>query len=745
MAAAPVASTIGTRIPRVEGPDRVAGRARFTADVALPNALWAAVVHSPLPHARIVRIDAAAAMAVPGVRMVLTGRDLPDRDKRLGRSRYRDLPILAIDRVRYIGDRVAVVAADTPEAAEEGALRVEVEYEELPAVFDPIEAMAPGVPVLHPDADRYPGRMEDIPGEYSNIAGYDFIDRGDVERGFAESDLVLEHTFKTQLSHQGYLEPNAFAVTIHDDGRVGMWASNKSPYSLRGEMAYALDIPESDIVVHPSSIGADFGGKGGQPEPAALYFIAKATGRPVKQVLSYAEELTSTAPRHPSVIRIKSGLKRDGTILAREAFVVWDSGAFAAFKPSANAMLGGTKDSVGAYDIPNVKVRGYMVYTNHVPGGYMRAPGQSQGFFAAEAHMDLIARELGMDPLELRRKNITHRTNDTGEAMAPPVLDAAAKAINWDAPKPPNVGRGLSIGSRGTGSGEGSSDITVNPDGSITVITAIPDNGPGGLTTVVQTVAELFGVPMERVNLVQGDTDSLPVDAGSGASRITIVVTTNIRAAAEQVIEQLTPYASNMLGGKPAQWGRGGWATDDGRSVTLEEVAVEMVRPGDPAAHAQVTLKTPRAGGLGYCCQAAEVEVDPETGAVKVRKLVSAQDTGMVLNALSHQSQIEGSVVQGFGYSLTEELALEDGRVTNAHLGDYKLPSIADVPPLETVNLPSSGVGDWNIRSIGEIVLVPTAGAIANAVMDAVGIEVTQIPITAERVLTALDARQQKA
>src|SRR5581483_3170056 len=359
-----------------------------------------------------------------------------------------------------------------------------------------------------------------------------------------------------------------------------------------------------------TSIGGDFGGKGGQPEPVALYELARRTGRPLRHVLSQSEDLTATAPRHASIIRVKSGLRRDGTILAREAQVIFNSGAYAAFKPSPNAMLGGTRDAVGCYDIPNVRIAGYMVYTNQVPGGYMRAPGQPQAFFAAEVHTDLIAHELGMDPLALRRKNISRRENDGGEAMAPPVLEAAVDALGWDRPKAAGVGRGIAISSRGTGSGEGSSDVTVNPDGSITVLTAIPDNGPGGLTMVAQTAAEVFGVPLDRVHLVHGDTDTLPIDTGSGASRVTIVVTTNVRAAAAQVIEQLTPYARTMLGSESAHWERGGWIAADGRVLALDELAAEMLHEGDPAAHAQVTLRTPRAGGLGYVCQAAEVEVD---------------------------------------------------------------------------------------------------------------------------------------
>lgn len=738
--AARVPSTIGTSIPRVEGYGRVTGGARFSADVPLSGALWARVVRSPIPHGRIRSIDTTEALQFPGVRAVLTARDLPDPNRRTGRSRLKDVPILCSDVVRFIGDRVAIVAADTAAAAEEAALLVHVEYEELEPVFDPLEAMAEGAPLLHPDVASYVGYAPEIQGR-PNVAGYQLVEHGNVTEGFRQAEVVVEGTYTTQLVHHGYIEPSAFAVQIGEDGRLHIWASNKNPFNLKNETAALLGLKADQVVVETASIGGDFGGKAGQPDPAALYYVARLSGRPVKQVLSHAEDLAATSPRHPSHVWLRTGVTWDGHIVAHEGRIVFNSGAYVGFKPSPRGLPGeGTDNLQGCYEIPNLRLEGFGVYTNQVPCGYMRAPGQPQAFFAIETHMNRIARRLGMDPFELRARNVVRQETLRPDVVAPTVLGKVAEAIGWSDPKPPNVGRGIAIGDRFTGGGEGSSDVTVNPDGTIAVVSAIPDNGPGGLTTVVQTAADFFGVPMDRVQLVHGNTDTLPVDAASAGSRVTNVVTRCIVAAGQQVIDQLTPVAASMLGTEAIHWEKPGWRTEDGHGVTLAELAMEAIRPGDERAHGRVTLNAANEGGPGYCCQAAEVEVDPETGQVKLRKLVSAQDVGTVLNVLSHRGQVEGSVVQGIGFALMEDLAPQEGRVTNGHFGDYKVPVMPDVPELSCIDVPSSGVGPLKVRSIGEIVTVPTAAAIAGAVMDAAGIEVDHLPILAEDVLAAMDA-----
>jgi CO/xanthine dehydrogenase Mo-binding subunit len=545
------------------------------------------------------------------------------------------------------------------------------------------------------------------------------------------------------LSHQGYLEPHACVVAIGDNGRVEVWPSNKVPFNLKDELAEILERPEAEILIHAITVGGDFGSKGSPFDVPVGYHIARMTGRPVKFVNSSTEDLTAMALRHPSVVTIKSGVKRDGRIVAREGRVVFNSGAYGGYKPSANGMLGGAQRIAGAYAIPNYHVDAYCTYTNQVPGGYMRAPGSPQVLFAVETHTDLLARELGMDPVEFRLRNLAPESPGGEPDLAQSVLRAAADAIQWDAPKPASprkIGRGISLVMRNTGVGEGSSGITVNPDGTITVVSSMPDNGTGGLTVVAQVAAETFGVPFDRVRLVRGDTDALPVDVGSGASRMTNVAGHAVLTAAAKVKEQLAPLAAAMLGAESATWADGGWQAPDGRRVGLEELALEMVKAGDPRAHAQATIETPRSEIVGYCAQAAEVEVDEETGEVKLRAVSSAQDVGQIINAIGHQGQIEGALSQGLGYALTEEMVLDQGRIANGNLGDYKLPSIADLPPLETRNVPSHGPGPFEAKAIGEIPLMGTGATVANAVADAIGVPFFDLPVTSERVLAALEA-----
>jgi CO/xanthine dehydrogenase Mo-binding subunit len=737
---APALRVIGKPIARVEGPDKVTGRARYSADISLTNLLWAKNVRSPHAHARIISIDTSRALRVPGVRKVITAADIPN--KRIGR-RLKDHPLLCDDVVRFIGDKVAVVAADDPEAAEEAALLVAVEYEELPAVFDPIAAMTPDAPLVHVDPRSYVGWPAEIPADAHNVCAYQVWDRGDIAAGFADADLVVEHTFRTQLSHQGYLEPHACVVAINNQGRVEIWPSNKVPFNLKDELAEIIERPEDDLLIHAVNVGGDFGSKGSPFDVPTAYYVARATGRPVKFVNSSAEDLTAQALRHPSVVTMKTGVMRDGRIAARETRVVFNTGAYGGYKPSANGMLGGAQRAAGCYTIPHFRTEAFCVYTNQVPGGYMRAPGSPQVLFAEETHMDLLARELGMDPIEFRERNLPAASPIGEERLAQSVLRAAADAIDWDAPKPKSggrIGRGISLVMRNTGTGEGSSALTLNLDGTITAVTAMPDNGTGGLTVVAQVAAEAFGVPVEKVRLVWGDTDSLPVDVGSGASRMTNVAGHAVLTAAEKLKEQLAPLAATMLGSERAEWADGGWQSPDGRRVGLEELALEMIEAGDPRAHAQVTISTPRSEIVGYCAQAAEVEVDVETGQVTLRNVSSAQDVGQIVNAIGHQGQIEGALSQGLGYALLEEMGLDQGRITTPNLGDYKLPSIADLPPLETRNLASHGPGPFEAKAIGEIPLMGTGATIANAVADAIGVPFFELPITAERVLAALEA-----
>jgi CO/xanthine dehydrogenase Mo-binding subunit len=738
MAAAPAFSVIGKPVPRVEGRDKVSGGTHYATDVVLPGMLWGKNVRSPHAHARILSIETSRAKAVPGVRAVLTAADLPS--KLVGRF-MGDYEVLASEVVRFIGEPVATIAADTTDTAEEAAALVQVEYEELPSVFDPHEALQPGSVLLHPELRSYRGFPEDIPENLRNVFSRLVVERGDLDAGFAQADVVVENVFRTQVQHQAYLEPYNCVVRIAEDGRAEFWGLNKIPFALRDQLSQALDLPPERILVHAVHMGGEFGAKADPGDAYPAYYLARATGRAVKFINTYQEELIAGTPRHAAVIRIRTGAKRDGTITAWNAQVLWNSGAYAGHKPALfNGNLGGSNNAAGWWAIPNVRIEALMVYTNIVPCAYMRSPGQPQTVFAAEAQMDLVARELGLDPLEIRLRNLPTDT------FAREAVSRAAEAVGWTSPKPAHVGRGVAVGARGTGAGMATSDITLNPDGTITAITALPDQGTGGLTIVAQVVAEVWNVPLDRVQVVHGDTDMLPVDVGSGGSSITNSAGHAAMAASRKVQEQLAPLAAQLLGVPEAEWRDGAWRAvgrADGRAISVEELATEVVREGDERAHAQVSQAPERSPNQLFCGQAAEVEVDPETGQVRLRKLVTVQDVATIINEIGHQGQIDGSVVQGIGLALMEEVGLEEGRVTTQNLGEYKLPTIRDIPELITINVQAdTGPGPFNAKGIGETPHVPTAAAIANAVADAIGAPIRELPVTADRVIAATEAGQ---
>jgi CO/xanthine dehydrogenase Mo-binding subunit len=700
------ASVIGAPAPRIEGPEKVTGRARYTADVLLPGALWGKILRSPVPHARIVRIDASRAWSVPGVRAVVTGKDVPGHY--IGKV-LRDMPVLCWDRVRYIGDRVAAVAADTEEAAEEALRLIEVEYEELPAVFDPLEALEPGAPLLHDDVAAYDGApRQTLATDVHNGQTRLHYGKGDVEQGFRDADLVLEHTFRIPSRHQGYLEPFASLVAIDGDGRVQAWCSSKAPFRARMQMAKAIGIPEEQIRVNVTYVGGDFGGKGDARDLPICYFLAKQAGRPVKIVMSFAEELTASNPTHPTVITVKSSVTRDGRILARQIRAVHASGAYGALKP--NASLSSWHYAGGAYRVEHSDIEFLQVYTNTVPGGYFRAPGAHQYTFAVESHTDLLAEALGMDSAEFRLRNLLREgdVDATGKRLrgikAYEVLQAALAAAGWDTPKPANAGRGIGLFGRQIGGGPGGAVLTAEPDGTFTLLSPTFDVGTGTHTVVQQIVANEMGVPLERVRVEVGDTDTAPIDEGPRASRVTYCEGQAVLHACQELKRRLDDPDEQL----PI-------------TVTVHE---EAPQPGDV---------------MYFCAQVAEVEADPETGAFTVRRVVSAHDVGTIINPVTHQGQINGGFVTGLGLATTEELLSQEGRILNANLGDYKLPTSADLPAFETVLVPSpGGTGPYEAKAIGELANNPPPAAIANAVADATGTRLFELPITTERVYRAL-------
>ena len=742
-------TTVGKAVTRLEGPQKVTGTALYPADVLVPGMLWGKALRSPLPHARILNVDTSRASRLPGVHAVLTGADLSGIY--IGR-RMLDLPVLAWDKVRFIGQKVAAVAAEDPDIAEDALEFIDVEYEELPAVFDPLEAMRPGAPILHETINSYKGLPEPVQ-EPTNRFVHSEWSKGDIERGFAEADVLFEHTFTLPRTHQVYLEPHACLVQVDQEGRVQVWVNSKVPFPLRGQIATAIGLEPDRVRINVSHIGGDFGGKGDPMDVPLSYFLARASGRPVKMVMTFLEELTAGNPRHPATITLRSGVKTDGSIVARQASVVFNSGAYGAFKPGPGVNLLGASGLGGSYRIPNVHIESDMVYTNTVPGGFMRAPGAPQAVFAVESHMDMIAHQMGMEPLELRRRNLLQEGDDTPtgqplrQVRSGQTLDAAVKAVGWDSPKPgPNTGRGIAFYDRPTGGAESSATVIVESDGTVTLRSPTPDVGTGTHTVLSQIIAEELSIPLDAINVVTIDTDSGPFDAGVAGSWVTHSAGQATFQATQQVRQRLIDVAAGVLGSaqEEVRLHSGRFRSSAGAAdISLADVAAEAARAGEPVA-AQVTYR-PEGGRdiTSFCAQIAEVEVDPETGQIKVRRFVSAHDVGTVINPLGHQGQIEGGIIQGLGYALMEELRVEEGQVTTAHLGDYKIPTMQDIPELITPLLEEpAGPTPYQGKGIGEISNCPVAAAIANAVFDAVGVRITDLPITAEKVLAALKGKE---
>ena len=734
---------VGISIPRADALGKVTGAAEYTADVHVPGALWAKALRSPHVHARIKRINASRARALPGVHAVIIGADVTTA--RQGR-RIRDLPVIAQDVVRFVGEQVAAVAADDEEIAERALALIEVEYEPLPFVLDPVEAAKDSAPLVHPNIADYGGLPEPLDGP-TNVFVTKRWGKGDVDAGFAMADLVVENTYTTSLMHQSYMEPNAWIVMVDEGGRVQVWASNKTPYPSRRQIAGVMAIEAEQMRFNPVTIGGDFGGKG-QPRNIPLcYELAKAAGRPVRMVFDYAEELQAANPRHASIIKMRTGVKRDGTIVAHEAELLFDTGAYAGFIPSGFVPAG--SNAGGTYHIPHTRVVLRHVYTNKVSCGYMRGPGRQQGTFAMESQIDAVAQELGMDPAELRRSNVVRDGDETAigerfeEIKAIEALDAAIEASGYATAKPVGVGRGISLAHQEASGGESRANVALQPDGAVVLSTPVFEQGTGTYTILQQVVAERLGLPADRVTVRVLDTDGFDFDSGMSAQRGTRVGSQVAHAAAEAAQAELARLAADMLGWPEEQTRIAGETIFRQDTGETEQWAALVQRTGAPVVGSASLNDEAHPAVTAFTAQVAEVSVDLETGQVRLLRLTSAHDTGVIINPQGHQGQINGAAVQGMGYALMEELLIEDGQVTTLSFADYKIPTTADLFELNTVLLEStSGLGPLAVKGIAENASTPAAAAIANAVADACGVRMHALPLTAERVYRTLrDAR----
>jgi carbon-monoxide dehydrogenase large subunit len=730
---------VGNPTPRVEGESKVNGKARYAVDVVVPGMVWGKLLRSPIASGTIKRIDTGKASALPGVHAVITGADCAGL--RIGRRVY-DMPILADGEVRFIGEKVAAVAADSEQIAEEAVNLIEVEYEETEPLLDPVEALRPGAKLIHPNVNGYKGLPKPLK-EPSNDFIYVTWGKGDIETGFRQADVIVENTFRTPVVHHAYIEPHSCVVSAAADGSAEFWSCSKVPYGVREQVANALQIPQEKLVFNPVYIGGDYGGKGDFMDLAVVYLLSKKAARPVKLVMDYEEEFAAGNPRHASIVHVKTGVKKDGTLVAAHLSFIFDSGAYGAFKP--NGFLNGPHLAAGPYRIPHVFIEEHMVYTNKIPCGHMRSPGDPQAFFANESQMDLVAKKIGMDPIEFRRKNFM-RDGDidpVGEEIsyikAEETLRKALDDSGYQKPKPKNVGRGIGLVQWTAAGGVGTVAITVDESGAATISSAMLDQGAGTYTILAEIVSEELKIPVTQIRTQSLNTAEGVKDTGVGGSRATRVYGNAGYQAALKAVEAIKQAAGEQMGVPPEE-------------ITLAQGAAlhprmerrltygELVKAKGAPITAQGTFNdNSKVHAASMCVQVAEVEVDPETGQLRLRKFTSTHNTGTVLNPLMHQGQIEGGTMTGLGYATMEQVQIDDGKVSTSNFGEYKIPTIADVPPFKSsVTEQPEGAGPYNSMPIGETANIPTAAAIANAVEDACGVRIKSLPITAEKIYQAL-------
>jgi carbon-monoxide dehydrogenase large subunit len=754
-------TVVGQPVARVDAVEKVTGAARYIADLRLPGMLYGRVLRSPYPHAKIVSVDVTAAKNLPGVLGVVTGLELDY----LGGEAVKDMPFLARDKVRYVGEPVAAVVAVSEEVAEQALRLIRVEYEELPAVFDPVEAAQEGAPLLHENLESYQRIGVVKPIARSNIISYSEEKQGDVERGFAESDYVFEDTFRIHTVQHGAIEPHGAIAQWSPDGTVTVWTCNDGPHRLRKDLADAMRIPLTKIRVIVPYLGGGFGSKGGlKAEPLAIALAQKVPGRPVRVVLTREEVFTATLVRHAAVITVKTGVKADGTLVAREVVGYWDTGAYAEKGPTVvkQAMA----SAAGPYRIPHIRLVGYCVYTNKVIAGAYRGYGTPQVTWAYESQMDMIARRLGMDPLEFRLKNILREGDrmPTGQPAhsvgVEECLRRVAAELRWGEKSPPGRGKGIACTGKNTKTPSGSAAyVVLNQDGTVNVLTSTVEIGQGARTILAQIAAEELGVPVEAVSVSLPDTDATPFDASTTSSRSTFHMGNAVRAAARDIKEQLASLGALVLCCRPEDLEVGGGKVvlrgAVQRSLSYQEVLRQCYGAGGsvlgrgfyypPAEEGSGMWSAPSVFWM-YGAQGAEVEVNPETGQVRVLKLVAAHDVGKAINPVTCSGQIEGGVVHGLGVTLLEEVVMDQGRILNANFHDYKMPTAMDVPEVVPIIVEAQHRdGPYGAKGVGEPVVTPTAPAIANAVEDAVGVRIKELPLTPERVFRALQEAARRA
>ena len=757
---------VGTRPIRHDGLEKVTGQARYSADISLPGMLHGKVLRSPHAHAVIKSIDASRALALDGVEAVMTSADLPQPSGKVAdlgegammNPKFLSNNTLASDKVLYKGHAVAAVAAISPHVAEEALGLIDVEYEVLPPVLNALDAMKEDAPILHErlfTADNpfvRPGGLRDDsdPNGGSNVASHFVFELGDLDKGFAEADVVVEREFRTKAVHQGYIEPHSATAMWNLDGQVTIWCSSQGQFAMRDQSALILDIPLSQIKVIPLEIGGGFGGKTlVYLEPVAAW-LSKKTGRPVKVAMSRQEVFEGTGPTSGSFMKVKMGATKDGRITATSASLIYEAGAFpgSPINPGVQCMF-------GPYDIANGRVEGYDVVINTQKTAAYRAPGAPAAAYAAESVIDELAEKLNIDPVDFRVRNVAKEgTRRLTGPVFPKIghletLEAAKNHPHWSAPlEGPNRGRGIAAGFWFNGSGPSSATASVNQDGTVILVEGSPDIG-GTRAAVAMQMAEVLGIPAEDVHPSVGDTDSIGFTSTTGGSSVAFKTGWASYEAAQDIKRQMIERASYIwdVSTEDVDLTDGVFhhKSDPELQFSFKELAGLLLETGGPI----VGRAAVNPGGVGsaLAVHIADVEVDPETGKTEVLRYTALQDVGKAIHPSYVEGQIQGGAVQGIGWALNEEYFFDDeGRMTNSSFLDYRMPTSLDLPMIDTelVEVPNPG-HPFGVRGVGEVPIVPPMAAIANAIKNATGVRMTNLPMSPGEVLKSLwDAEESK-
>ncbi len=750
---------IGTRPIRHDGLERVTGKARYGADISFPGLLHAKILRSPHAHARIKSIDASRALALPGVKAVVTSADLPELSGRpvdvdegaVLNPRFLSNNVLAANTVLYRGHAVAAVAADNSHIAKQALSLIDVDYEPLPAVLDGREAMEPGAPILHERLYRSEGEYfrpgglqnEGDDSAPSNIASHFIHEIGDPQQGFEAADVVLEREFRTKTVHHGYVEPHTATAIWNQDGKITIWDSSQGHFAMRDLTAQVLGIPVSQIKVVPMEIGGGFGGKQhvyGEPVAALL---SKKTGRPVQVTMDRTEEFEGTGPTSATYIKARIGATREGKITAAEALLIFEAGAY-----PGSPVYGGARYIFGPYDIPNVKVEGYDVVVNKPKVAPYRAPGGPSAGFAGETLIDELSEILGIDPLEFRLRN--GAKEGTRRVTGPrfrrignlEVLQAARDHPHYRAPLGgPNRGRGVASAVCFNIGGPSCASVLLNRDGTVSLVEGSPDLA-ASRTAVAMQVAEVLGVPAEDVHPSVGDTDTIGFTGTSVGSSVTYKTGWVGQEAARDLKDRLLQRVARIwdVPDKDVEMADGEFVHHSDRELrlTLKQLAEILNKTGGPV----VGYAAGDFGGESpsFSVHIVDVEVDPETGKTRVLRYTAIQDPGTAVHPNYVEGQIQGGAVQGIGWALNEEYFYdEQGRMQNATWLDYRMPTSSDLPMIDTqlVEVPDP-THPAGVRGVGEVSIIPPVPAIANAIYRAVGVRMTELPMSPGAVLSTL-------